>query len=32
MNFETEAHREIYIDYLFLCNGSLLRGIERVII
>jgi hypothetical protein len=32
INFESEAHRENYISYLFYVNGKLIKYIDRVII
>jgi hypothetical protein len=32
IDFESEAKKNIYIDYLFLCNSKLIKIIEDVII
>jgi hypothetical protein len=32
LHFESEAQKNIYIDYLFLCNSKLIKLIEDVII
>jgi len=32
IHFESEAKKNIYIDYLFACNSKLIKIIEDVII
>lgn len=32
IEFETEAERENYINYLFLTSGKLIKNVERIFI